>query len=53
MGITHTGVEILYNFDIGSIPLTIVIGLRARVNPVGMEIATKLIGWRPWWAIPL
>jgi hypothetical protein len=32
-----------YNSDFGPVPLTIVIGLRARVNPPGMGIA--LIGY--------
>ena len=35
----HQTVGRFYNSDFGSIPLTTVIGLRARVNPVGMGIA--------------
>lgn len=38
-GTTHLGVDKFYNSDIGPIPLTIVFGLRARVNPGGMKIA--------------
>ncbi len=39
MAITRLGVDKFYNSDIAPIPLTIVIGLRARVNPIGIEIA--------------
>ncbi len=38
MGITHLGVGRFYNSGFGPIPLTTVIGLIARVNPVGTEI---------------
>ena len=35
----HLGVGRFYNFDCGASPLTTAIGLRARVNPVGTELA--------------
>lgn len=35
----HETVGEFYNSAFGPIPLTIVIGLKARVNPVGMGIA--------------
>ncbi len=44
--LTGLGVGRFYNSDIGPMPLTIVLGLRARVNPVGMAIAKYRLGGR-------
>ena len=49
--LTRLGVGRLYNSDFASIPLTTVIRLRARVNPVGTEIVcvvhwARCVVWR-------
>ena len=40
----HQTVGGFYNSDFGPIPLTTVLGLRARINPLGMGYCMDVVG---------